>query len=393
MPAVVFLVQRVGPYHHARFKAFAASSPSQLVVVEYRTTERTYGWDPVPEGGGYRRLSSRTPSELRDALAGSGATVLVCTGYSDPEVHAAAAWAIDARIPLVACSDSTFQDERRVWVREALKGRIVAAFDAALVAGTRSREYLGRLGLGSTRCFEPWDVVDNAHFAAGAAAARSLGPAGREKLGLPARYFLCVARFVPKKNLARLLEAFGRYSREAGPNGWSLVLSGSGPLEGDLRSQASRDGSAPKVLFTGFLQYGDLPCLYGLAEALVLPSLSDQWGLVVNEAMAAGLPVLVSNRCGCATDLVREKGNGLTFDPENAEALASAMADMAGLSPEARERMARESAKIISNYTPEAFAAGLGKAVAQASDSNRTKKPVSTRILVGLLAGRTGSRP
>src|SRR5208337_5127598 len=75
----------------------------------------------------------------------------------------------------------------------------------------------------------------------------------------------------------------------------------------------------------GFKQYEELPAYYGLAGAFVHASTAEQWGLVANEAMASGLPVLVSNRCGCATELVEEGRNGFAFDPENVEQLAGFM--------------------------------------------------------------------
>ena len=77
------------------------------------------------------------------------------------------------------------------------------------------------------------------------------------------------------------------------------------------------------VLLPGFKQYPELPLYYGLAGAFVLPSLTEPWGLVVNEAMAAGLPVVVSDRCGCASDLVRPGENGFAFDPCDIEQLAA----------------------------------------------------------------------
>ena len=144
----------------------------------------------------------------------------------------------------MTCSDSNYSDEPRTWTREWLKRQVISSFDAGLAAGTRAREYLGTLGMDDARIFTPWDVVDNEHFRAGAERARGDSAARRQRLGLPDRYFLCVARFVPKKNLARLLEAYASYAGEAGSSAWSLVLSGSGPLEADLKAAVSEAGLA-----------------------------------------------------------------------------------------------------------------------------------------------------
>jgi glycosyltransferase involved in cell wall biosynthesis len=392
MPAVVFLVQRIGPYHHARLSAFAARATISLTVVEFRPHDEVYEWSPVPTEGGYLRIQAHSRYDLCRILDELGAEVVVCTGYSDPEVHHAVAWALNRGIPLVTCSDSTFQAEPRLWLREAFKRRVVAAFDSALVAGRRAQDYIGTLGIREDRCFKPWDVVDNAHFERGADLTRANADAARQKLGLPRHYFLCVARFLWMKNLATLIDAFALYSQRVGHGAWSLVLSGSGPLEAELRAQASKAGVADRVYFPGFLQYEDLPACYGLAGTLVLPSTSDTWGLVVNEAMAAGLPVLVSSLCGCAPDLVREGDNGFTFDAKDTRDLEACLTRTAAMEPSDRERMGERSRQIIAAYTPEAFADGLGAAVACAISRKRGRSPWHTRTLLHLLGKRATGR-
>ena len=388
MTSVAFLVQRVGPYHHARFSAFAARRPGDLHVLEFRSNDTVYAWNPVEASGSYARIGVRDPIELAQALERIRPAVVVCTGYADPEVQAGATWAMRSGTPLVTCSDSTREDEPRSWAKEAFKRRVVGAFDAALVAGRRSRDYLSGLGLDAARCFQPWDVVDNVHFQNGVLAARLQPLPGAGARDLPSPYFLCVARFVGKKNLAALIRAYGAYRRDAGNAGWSLVLSGSGPLEGTLREQALAAGLADRVHFPGFVQYEGLPRLYGRAAAFVLPSLSDQWGLVVNEAMASGLPVVVSRRCGCAPELVVDGENGFGFDPEDETALAAALTRMATATPEERTRMGNRSRAIIAAFTPDAFAQGLDGALRCAAERKGARKPLATRAAVAVLARR-----
>jgi hypothetical protein len=387
METVAFLVQRIGPYHHARLCAWAASRPGVINVIEFRPGDTVYAWTSVKERGGYGHRQTHSREELYRALDELQPQVVVCVGYADPEVHQAMAWALRKRVPLVACSDSTYDDEPRSWAKEAFKRRIVAVFDAALVAGHRAHDYLEHLGLGRERRFQPWDVVDNAHFEHGADMSRIDESALREKLNLPSRYLLCVARFIPKKNLRRLVEAYARYAAQAGPDAWSLVLAGTGPLESELRACVTAAGLKKQVHF-GLLHYPDLPAYYGLAGAFVLPSVSDQWGLVVNEAMAAGLPVLVSSRCGCAPDLVREGENGFTFDPRNIEALAGHLKQLAGLDQARRTAMGQRSREIIAAFSPEAFAAGIEAAVSSAV-TQRTRKSWLTHLPVNLLAQRS----
>ncbi len=342
----------------------------------------------VAELGRYRRLNPDSSRGLIAALETVRPDVVVCVGYSDPEVHRTVAWALRRGVPLVTCSDSTYDDEPRTRLKEALKRVVVSAFDSGLVAGIRSHEYLGTLGMDGDRRFSPWDVVDNEYFRLGAELARRTEAGSRARLGLPKRYFLCVARFVPKKNLGRLIEGYAEYARSHADAAWSLVLSGAGPDEGELRFRVAQAGLTSRVHFSGFLQYPDLPACYGLAEAFVLASDSDQWGLVVNEAMASGLPVIVSKRCGCAPDLVREGENGLVFDPDGASSLADALGRLAQMDPGRRAAMGVRSMQIIAGFSPEDFAVGL-RAATECAVARRRRRGLLARTVVGALGARS----
>lgn len=278
----------------------------------------------------------------------------------------------------VMMSESSHADKVRSTLQEWGKRQIVSRFDAALVGGQRQKEYAAFLGIPEERIFVGYDVVDNEHFARGAARAREQEECLRRQHGLPESYFLSVSRFIAKKNLPFLLDAYARYRQQIGRKSWDLVLCGSGSMQAVLQEQA-RD--IPGVHFPGFKQADELPLYYGLASAFILPSSHfEQWGLVVNEAMACGLPVLVSRTCGCAPDLVQEGVNGFTFDPHNVDALArlllrisSGQTDLAA--------MGAASRKIISAYTPETFAANLLAAIklSLAAKGGKTKNQRSAR--------------
>lgn len=384
----VFLVQRVGPYHHARLAAWTGVAALPVTVIEFRADETVYAWAPVGESAAYLRLGTRTRCELTAALSRLRPVALVCVGYADPEINEALAWAIRRGVPCVTCSDSTYDDSPRHGIGEWLKRQVVSAFDAALVAGLRSDRYLDHLGIPSDRRFRPWDVVDNGYFASGAEQARRHEPETRDRLGFSGQSFLCVARFVAKKNLSYLITAYGRYVACAPPRPWSLVIVGAGPLEPELRAKIAVARLGDRVQLRGFQQYPELPAFYGVAGAFVLPSLSDQWGLVVNEAMASGLPILVSRRCGCCPDLVREGSNGFSFDPVNVQELAAHLLAMAGLPEERRAEMGRQSSGIIRDYSPEAFAAGLEQAIARIRENPHRRGTSFGGVLASLLARR-----
>jgi glycosyltransferase involved in cell wall biosynthesis len=203
-------------------------------------------------------------------------------------------------------------------------------------------------------------------------------------LRLPRHYFLAVNRFIAKKNLTRLLLAYARYRSQRGEHAWKLVMLGDGPLRESLYEQC-RDLQLEKdVLFPGFAQYDLLPAYYGLASAFVHASVVEQWGLVVNEAMAAGLPVIVSNRCGCVPELVSEGRNGFTFDPFDVAELTGLMARVSD-HPNL-DGMGEASRTIIGQWSPDRFAEGMLRAAETASAVGPIR-PRPLDILL-LLAGR-----
>jgi glycosyltransferase involved in cell wall biosynthesis len=118
------------------------------------------------------------------------------------------------------------------------------------------------------------------------------------------------------------------------------------------------------VHLPGFKQYDELPAYYALARAFVHASTTEQWGLVVNEAVASGLPVIVSNRCGCVPELVAD--NGFTFDPVNENELAARLLEMASLSDDDLEHFGEASRRIAARFGPDRFGEGLESAATMA---------------------------
>ncbi len=253
---------------------------------------------------------------------------------------------------MVCMSESTEWDEPRIGWKEWFKRNLVGLFSAALVGGKRHSDYLTKLGMPGERIFLGYDAVDNRYFSDKAEAIRSDAEEVRRQHGLPQDYFLASARFVEKKNLPRLLDAYALYRTSCGTSApWSLVLLGDGALRHGLESQLGVLGLRDHVMMPGFKQVADLPAYYALAGALIHPSTVEPWGLVVNEAMASGLPVLVSNRCGCAPELVCEGVNGFTFDPLKVEEIAQKMMRVSA-SDFPRAAFGKKSREIVAEWGP-----------------------------------------
>jgi glycosyltransferase involved in cell wall biosynthesis len=169
---------------------------------------------------------------------------------------------------------------------------------------------------------------------------------------------------------------------------WSLVILGDGVPRMRLESLCLRLGVKDAVVMPGFRDYDELPVFYGLAGAFIHASTTEQWGLVVNEALASRLPVIVSNRCGCAPELVEAGRNGFTFNPYETEELVGLMLQVASMTTDERASMGHVSGEIISRWTPDTFAVNLIKTVEAALAAPIPRASVFDKALLWALIHR-----
>ena len=281
---VAVLFWRLGLYHHARLNATGQLMP--VWGLEACAEDYTYAWDKVEGACGFTRVTltdrdsdhqqwkQELRCKIRIALNEIKPQVVVIPGWISPDALSALEWCADTNTPAVVMSESTVWDESRVFWKEWMKGRLVKMCAAGLAGGTPHGDYLVQLGMEKGRIFLGYDIVDNDHFANGAQESRMQGAESRKQLGLPEKYFLASARFIEKKNLFRLIEAYGLYrelalkSRNGNekPEIWNLVLLGDGPLKSDLCHLIATLGLNGHVLLPGFKQYDELPVYFGLAS-------------------------------------------------------------------------------------------------------------------------------
>ena len=393
-PTIAVMFAMLGPYHVARLKA--AADVGNVLAIEGSATSDVYAWEKTADAGGMRRITlfadapiackkrAEIASRVVAVLAAIRPDVVLVPDWASAWGFAMLAWAASNRVPAIIMSESQAIDLVRSPVRECVKRRVVGAFSAGFAGGRRHADYLAQLGMARERIFTGYDVVDNRHFGEGARRARNDAAALRRRLGLPARYFLASARFVAEKNLGRLIEAYAAYRAAAREGAWGLVILGDGPLRPELERRAAARGLTDAVTMPGFKQYDALPAYYGLAEAFVHVSTCEPWGLVVNEAAAAGLPLIVSDRCGCRPELIEDGRNGLAIDPLDAPAIAAAMTAIAAADRD-RAAMGRASEAIVGRWSPETFAAGMAKAVDLALAKPREAPGRFDRLLVTAL--------
>jgi glycosyltransferase involved in cell wall biosynthesis len=373
----IFLIfANFGPYHLARLDATRREALNHGVEVwglELAGNEEIYPWEKptnlfpkitlFPSLAVEKVSTPRSFANMLQVLNRHRPDILAISGYDRPAMLTALAWAkLHGKIAILMSETKGDDQPRKIW-KEWLKRKIVSCFDSALVGGTPQKEYAVSLGLSSQRVFTGYDVVDVEYYDRRAARVQAQEDDYRKKMRLPRSFFLTACRLIDKKNLFRLLDAYRIYRSFSHRNPWGLVICGTGILEEKLKQASSK---LSDVYFLGYKQAEELSVYYGLASTFILASYHfEQWGLVVNEAMAARLPVLVSRACGCTIDLVQDGVNGFTFDPYDVEGMARLMVKMSSGEVDL-QAMGKASRRIIANWTPEVFADNLFKAVAAA---------------------------
>jgi glycosyltransferase involved in cell wall biosynthesis len=332
-------------YYAPWFRHIALRCPGLDLTVLYGTQptaeqqgvgfDAAFDWDvPVTEGYRSRVLRPSRPGdsmrsdrfwgldvpEIGAAVRESRPDVVLLPGWHSIML-VRALWACRrAGIPVLYRGDTHLGTRPAGWrsLLWAARTRILLrCFSGWLAVGQRAHAYLRHFGAPATRIWASPHAVDNDFFAA----ARDQRAASRERFGLCAEEFvvLFAGKLEPKKRPLDVVRALAQLR-----SGAALLVAGSGPLESGLREAAARLGV--RVLWAGFVNQSEMPRAYAAADCLALPSDSgDSWGLVVNEALATGLPCVVSDHVGCAPDLVTSGVTGEVFPVGNVTALAAAL--------------------------------------------------------------------
>ncbi len=377
---LAYLTNIPTPYRREMIAAWAARNP-HLAIATYYTDQNDQGrgWTTAPVGGtvqehrlapgidvpGYGKLNRG----LRRMVA--ECDMLMIGGFEQAGYLAAALWARAMGKPVVLLFDGFSParfatDPRSALLLKRLTARLSDGFFAN---GTAAARYLrDRLGGGRNK---PLRDQRLSHVAVPIAAARRRWqgmPSGavRQALGLPAGerpVLMSCGYLIERKRIDLTIDAVATLPATRRPD---LLVMGTGPLQDALAARARAQGVIAH--FPGFRQGDALADHYFAADALVLSSNDDPWGLVVNEAMDAGLPVLVSDACGAAEDLVRDGVNGHVFPSGDTAALSGCIAALLDADPAA---MGRASRDIIAGWTPERSAENLALLIADIQAGKR----------------------
>jgi len=378
---LALITEIISPYRIPVFNALARHENIDLQVIFLAETDPTqrqwlvykeqiqFSYRVLPSWR--RRVKGRNLLlnwGLRRALRQFSPDTIVCGGYNYLASWVALAWARRHAVPFLLWSESTAKDTRPGHsLIEWLKSRFVNGCRGFVVAGRSSFEYVQSFGIRRDAIFTAPNAVDNDFFSTQAQAARRDAPALRRKLNLPERYFVFVGRLIREKGVLELLQAYAALPA-ATRERFGLVFVGDGPVRAELEARADAI-QLGTIKFTGFAHREQLAIYYGLAEALVFPTYTDPWGLVVNEAMACALPIVCSRDAGCVADLVEDHWNGRLVMQKDSKQLSAVLAELAANS-EVRVSMGSHSRERIRQFSPEACAAGMAGAVLACAGSN-----------------------
>ena len=274
---------------------------------------------------------------VRQELEGFRPDAVGVGGWNQPAFWQASAHCRRHGVPLLVWVESTARDARsESRPLELAKRTLIRRASGFFVPGRASAEYVRSFGVPEEHVSHAPNAVD----------AEIFGRAAVDRSGRDTCTFLYAGRLDPEKGLDVLLRAFARSPGE-------LVIAGSGSEEARLRALA--DG---RVRFLGPLDRDELPAVYAAADAFVLPSRSEPWGMVLNEAAAAGLPLVATEGAGAAHDLVEDGVNGFRVPVDDEEALATALRRLA--EDEAfRLAAGARSRELVAHFTPQAWADGV----------------------------------
>lgn len=316
---------------------------------------RNFGW-----GDQYARLIN--PGVVPAILFGRFDAVILFLGWGTISSLLAIAACRMSGTPILMFGDSSFPPTETSLARRLRAGfirTIVRLTDVFLTSGHFNAEYYRHYGADPRRFFRvPW-AIDNERFANASRFAPGEREALRARYGIADDRMLAVfsAKLIPRKDpltLVRAVERMRHRERAA------ILFLGHGELREEVERYARERGVS--VHFAGFVNQAELPKHYAMGEVFVLPSLDDPRATVVNEAMACGLPVIITDRCGPSGDIAAHGDNAFVFAPGDVAAL-SAHLDALAESPELRARMARRSREIIAGWSYERGVEGVMEAL------------------------------
>ena len=338
----------LGPYHRARYSALGAKLKLTIVKTPIKEFHRPWSmgdtqnipFDVIDQLEHGHSLAA-TWRMIKDLFTKLKPDVIICIGYNKKFIWLTSLWARLTNTPCLLYLVSWGNEyNRQKWKEFPKRIYCKLMFTGVLATGQNAKDYAQTLGFSDSKIHLIGNPIDNDHFASSNKSHNSIASQNP-------RRFITVGRLHHPKNLIGLFNAFATYKANGGT--WALDIAGSGPDSDELIAYVA-ENQIPDISWLGWVSYDDLPSAYHQADCFVISSFRDTWGLVINEAMAAGLPVLVSTQCGCLPELCHEGINGFRFNPYDIPYLTELFHKIENMSLSKYNAMCLESKRIIKNY-------------------------------------------
>ena len=387
MIKVVIAFINIGPYHFARLisaSKFAKLKGFDLKILQVTNDKLEHPWgeikndlvsdthtlslinEKVEKNNDLKKIPQISQKQVDSYFNLIKPQIIFVPGWSFEISKKIINWSNKNNVRLVLMSETKADDKKRNLLIEIIKSKfIIPKFSAALVGGSLHAKYLIDLGMSKKSIFYGYDVVDNKFFIEKSKSAKLKKYEILESFSIPDKpFFIVVCRLIRRKNIKRLISAYHSYFNFYSDDSWNLIICGSGKELIYLKNYVKDLGLEKKIKFLGFINYKKVAELYGLASCFIHPALSEQWGLVINEAAAAGLPLIISKTVGATSELLKENINGFSIDPHRENEIFEAMTKIHKLSNSEIIQMGKMSKKIVSEFDSNKF----GKAVSQIID-------------------------
>ena len=309
-------------------------------------------------------FSILAPSIWREIRTGDFDAVVV-HGHTPAALLIAAASAKLAGVPVFTRGD-THLGLARSSLKGVLRAPVMGAYyrqlNGVLAVGSANGDFYRAMGVPEAKIFSVPYTVDNSRFVAASSVSKSERVKIRASIGVKDDHpvILYAAKYSRRKHPDDLIRA-AALLRQSGM-AFHVLMVGSGEMDAELRALVS-SLRLDNVRFTGFVNQGELPRIYAASDVFVLPSDNEPWGLAVNEAMCAGLPIVLSDEVGCVADLVRDGENGATFPAGDVERFAAALRPLIA-NADLRRHMGAVSRDIIDRWSYAECLTGLRAALA-----------------------------
>lgn len=260
---------------------------------------------------------------------------IIISGWMDKDYLFVAKRMKQKGVPIIAGSDTQFNGSLRQLIAKYIsRWYLHPSIDIMWVTGERQKQLAHHLGYRGVHVWTGFYACDWSKFSQGTF---------QERTSL-SNNFLYVGRLIERKGIEILVKAYQQYRRSVSKP-WDLWLAGTGPFEEIIKNQ-------PGIKCLGFVQPNQMPAVFKASTAFILPSYQEPWGVVVQEAAAAGLPLICSDACGAAVHLVRDQYNGFCFETGNSDHLSHCLKEISALSLSEWNDMSRRSFELSQQYTP-----------------------------------------